>query len=113
MDYYNSTTGTSGETPEQVNEILRIRATGASISSTSSSSSVSIPVTSTGAAPNRCRVTAAISANIKLGVGSAVATADYLMLGAGKSIVLDTAGYDKIASISASDGVVQISPIEN
>ncbi len=42
-----------------------------------------------------------------------IATVDDLMLGAGESIVVDTSGLAVIAVMSASSGIVQISPLEN
>lgn len=93
---------------------LQIFATGVNITTGAASAGAVIPLSSSGAVPRYVRISATVSACVRIGTGAQTAVATDLLIQPSESIILTTLGCTHIAAIQqAAAGVVQVSPVED
>lgn len=93
---------------------VTITAAGVNITTGAASASATIPNDSAGNLPRYIRVSASAAAYVKLGIGSATATANDTMVQPGDALIMAISGNNKIAALQVSAaGAVQVSPLEN
>ena len=93
---------------------LQIFATGVNITTGAASAGATIPLASNGAVPRYIRVSATVSACVRIGTGAQTAVATDLLVQPSEAVILATNGCTHIAAIQqAAAGVVQVSPVED
>ena len=93
---------------------LQIFATGINITTGAASAGATLPVNSAGAVPRFIRITASVSACVRIGTGAQTAVATDAVVQPGASLIIATMGCTHIAAIQqAAAGVVQVSPVED
>ena len=96
-------------------DFLTVLATGSTVTTGASSASMTIPVDSAGNSPRYIRVAATTESYVKLGVSSATATTnDLLIQPADSAILAIPSGITKLAYIQGtSTGKLNVVPLEN
>lgn len=93
---------------------LQILATGVNITTGAASAGAVIPVKLNGAVPLFIRITATVTACVRVGIGAQTAVATDALVQPGSSLILATLGATHVAAIQqAAAGVVQVSPCED
>lgn len=93
---------------------LQIFATGVNITTSGTSAGATIPLSSAGVVPRYIRVSATVSACVRIGTGVQTAVATDLLVQPSEAVILSTNGCTHIAAIQqAAAGVVQVSPVED
>lgn len=93
---------------------LQIFTTGASITTSAASAGATIPLDSNGKVPRYIRISATVSACVRIGTGAQTAVATDLLVQPSEAVILATLGSTHIAAIQLSAaGVVQVSPVED
>ena len=93
---------------------LQIFATGVNITTSGTSSGATIPLSSAGTVPRYVRISATVSACVRIGTGAQTAVATDLLVQPSEAVILATNGCTHIAAIQqAAAGVVQVSPVED
>lgn len=92
---------------------LQIFATGINITTGVASVSATIPLKLDGTVPLFVRITASVSACVRVGLGAQTAVATDAVVQPGEALILSTGQQTHIAAIQqAATGVVQVSPCE-
>lgn len=93
---------------------LQIFATGANITTGAVSAGATIPLDSSGAVPRHIRITASVSACVRIGTGAQTAVATDTVVQPGAPLIIATNRCTHIAAIQqTAAGVVQVSPVED
>ena len=93
---------------------LQIFATGVNITTSGTSAGATIPLSSAGTVPRYVRISATVSACVRIGTGAQTAVATDLLVQPSDAVILATNGCTHIAAIQqAAAGVVQVSPVED
>lgn len=93
---------------------VTVVSTGVNITTSGTSASATIPNDASGNVAKYIRVSASVAAYVRLGKTTATAVTTDMMVIPADSVIMATAGNDKIAAIQVSGaGVVQVSPLEN
>jgi len=93
---------------------LQIIATGVNITTGAASANSAIPLSSAGVVPRFVRITASVSACVRIGTGVQTAVATDAVVQPGEALTIATLGCNNIAAIQQSAaGVVQVSPVED
>lgn len=93
---------------------LQIFATGVNITTSGTSAGAIIPLSSAGTVPRYVRISATVSACVRIGTGAQTAVATDLLVQPSEAVILATNGCTHIAAIQqAAAGVVQVSPVED
>lgn len=93
---------------------LQIFATGINITTGAASVGAAIPLNTAGAVPKFVRITASVSACVRIGTGAQTAVATDAVVQPGEALVIATLGCNNVAAIQqAAAGVVQVSPVED
>jgi len=93
---------------------LQIFATGVNITTSGTSAGATIPLSSAGTVPRYVRISATVSACVRIGTGAQTAVATDLLVQPSEAVILATNGCTHIAAIQqAAAGVVQVSPVED
>ena len=93
---------------------LQIFATGVNITTSGTSAGATIPLSSAGKVPRYVRISATVSACVRIGTGAQTAVATDMLVQPSEAVILATNGCTHIAAIQqAAAGVVQVSPVED
>lgn len=93
---------------------LQIVATGINITTGVASAGATLPLNTSGVVPKFIRITASVSACVRIGTGAQTAVATDAVVQPGDSLTIATLGCTHIAAIQqAAAGTVQISPCED
>lgn len=93
---------------------LQIFATGVNITTGAASAGATIPLASNGAVPRYIRVSATVSACVRIGTGAQTAVATDLLVQPAEAVILSTNGCTHIAAIQlAAAGTVNVAPVED
>lgn len=93
---------------------LQIISTGINITTGAASAGATIPLASNGAVPRYIRISATVSACVRIGTGAQTAVATDMLVQPAESVIIATLGCTHIAAIQqAAAGVVQVSPVED
>ena len=91
-----------------------ITQTGASITTSGVSASAALPVCNGGGLARGYRITATVSAHIRLGVGAPTAVATDVLVQPGDSMIINRCNFTHIAAIqNAAAGVVIVTPLDD
>lgn len=98
-----------------MDDFITVTAAGTTITTGAASASVTIPNNSAGEVPRYVRVAATAACYVKLGVSSATATANDILVQPADSVVLQIpSGITKIAAIQdTTAGKCNVVPLEN
>jgi len=93
---------------------LQIFATGINITTGAASAGATIPLNTSGVVPKFIRITASVSACVRIGTGAQTAVATDAVVQPGEALIIATLGCTHVAAIQqAAAGVVQVSPVED